>query len=183
MSKLPGMGGATRVDLDHVSRAQLEAFGKPILRARIPALGIDSLLSPRDQNGGMTTWEAAEGYTFTFRGGVLVETRGLGPDLMSALVPSTAEIASGSATKRSYFYTWEEDANQRRDYACTSLGMGQERLEVYGRAHVTRHIVETCSRDGGQLSNEFWFEGNSLRQSRQWISPKAGSGVFLWVID
>lgn len=182
LAAVAGLGGGTAVNLDKVPREKLEAFGTPIMRATIPLLGIDTLLSPRDRKGDVVTWESADGYTFTFRSGVLVETRGLGPDLMSASAPGPGQIAAGGATRRSYFYTWENDASQRRDYACTSATEGQEAVAVYGRQHSTRHVVETCLREGGRLTNEFWFEGGTIRQSRQWISPLAGSGRFVLVI-
>jgi len=177
------MGRVQQANLDTVPRDKLRAFGSPIMRATIPGLGIDVLVSPRESKGDIVTWEAADGYTFTFRGGVLIETRGLGPDLMSASVPAAGQIASGAVTRRSYFYTWENDANQRRDYSCTSATQGAETLTVYGRSHSTRHIVESCQRDGGRLTNDYWFEGGSIRKSKQWISPLAGPGIFVHIID
>ncbi len=179
---LPGLGSGSAVNLDTVSRAKIEAFGTPIMRATIPGLGIDILLSPRDRKGDLVTWESADGYTFTFRNGVLVETRGLGPDLMSAGVPSPGQIAGGGPAKRTYFYTWEDDANQRRDYSCTGESKGQAAVTIYGRRHATHNVVESCLREGNQLLNEFWFEGGKIRQSRQWISPVAGPGWFFLVV-
>lgn len=179
---LPGLGGGTAVNLDTVPRAKIEAFGTPIMRATIPGLGIDTLLSPRDRKGDLVTWESADGYTFTFRDGVLVETRGLGPDLMSAAAPGAGQIASGGATSRTYFYTWENDANQRRDYTCSGESRGQVVVTIYGRQHTTRNVVESCLREGNKLLNEFWFEGGKIRQSRQWISPLAGPGWFFLVV-
>ena len=182
LAAMAGAGGGGAVNLDRVPREKLEAFGTPIMRATIPALGIDTLLSPRDRKGDLVTWESADGHTFTFRNGVLVETRGLGPDLMSASAPGPGPIAAGGATRRSYFYIWENDASQRRDYACTSASAGQESVEIHGRRHSTRHVAETCLREGGKLTNDYWFEGGTIRQSRQWISPMAGSGLFFLVI-
>jgi hypothetical protein len=177
------LGKTQQADLNRVPRDKLVAFGKPIMRITIPGLGIDTLVSPREAKGDLVTWEAADGYTFTFRSGVLIETRGLGPDLMSSAAPSASQIAAGGATRRSYFYAWENDANQRRDYACVSENQGQKTVAIYGRSHATRHVVEACQRDSGRLSNEFWFEGGSIRQSKQWISPVAGPGFFYRVVD
>jgi hypothetical protein len=183
LPSLSGGGGAKPVDLNTVPRDKLAAFGAPIMRVTIPNRGIDTLVSPRETKGDVTTWESAEGFTFTFRSGVLIATRGLGPDLMSAAVPSPGQLASGGATRRSYFYTWENDANQRRDYSCVAQNQGQQAVTIYGRSHATRHIVETCTRESGRLANEFWVEGGSIRQSKQWISPLAGPGYFYRVID
>lgn len=177
------LGRVQQADLNTVSRDKLVAFGQPIMRVTIPGLGIDTLVSPRETKGDLVTWEAADGYTFTFRNGVLIETRGLGPDLMSAAAPAASQIAAGAATNRSYFYAWDSDANQRRDYRCIAEQRGQETVAIYGRNHTARHVVEACQRDVGRLSNEFWFEAGSIRQSKQWISPEAGPGFFYRVVD
>lgn len=178
-----GLMGGSAVDLNSVPRAKIEAFGTPILRATVPARGVDVLLSMRETRGDVTTWEAAEGITFTFRNGVLIETRGLGPDLMSASGPGSGQIAAGSSARRSYFYLWDDDVTQRRDYACTAESRGAESVTIYGHVRQTRHVAEVCQRDLGRITNDFWFEGGQIRQSRQWISPDAGYALFSRVVD
>ena len=56
-------------------------------------------------------------------------------------------------------------------------------VTIYARTHPTRHVAEVCQRAQGGITNEFWFEGGSLRQSRQWVSPDAGYASFFRVID
>ena len=181
---LPGLGGgkAPAVGTGSITRERLESYGVPIMRATVPGLGIDTLLSPRDSTGDVTTWQSAEGFTFSFRDGVLIETRGLGPDLMSASGPTGRQIVARSNTGRSYFYTWENDANQRRDYRCTVAGGTAESIEIYGRSHGTQLLTETCQNDTSRLGNKFWIEGQTIRKSQQWISPKAGFGIFILVV-
>lgn len=178
-----GGAGNQGIDLDSVPRDKIEAFGTPILRATIPARGTDLLLSPRDVRANVTTWESAEGITLAFRDGMLIETRGLGPDLMSSSSPSRASVLGGGPYSRSYFFIEEEDRTQRRDYLCTTEVVGTEVITIYGKNHQTRHIRETCRRDGGRLSNDFWFEGSTLRQSQQWISPDVGRALIFAVVD
>ena len=178
-----GLMGGGAVDLNAVSRGKIEAFGTPILRATVPALGVDVLLSIRETRGDVVTWEAAEGITFTFRAGVLIETRGLGPDLMSASAPSGGQIAAGSGFNRSYYYLWDDDRTQRRSYACTPESRGAEAVTIYGRTHQTRRVAEVCQSAEGRISNDFWFESGAIRQSRQWVSPDAGYATFARVVD
>lgn len=180
---MAGLSGNQGVDLNRVPREKIEAFNTPILRATFPSLGQDLLLSIRDTNGGVETWEAAEGITLTFRDGVLIETRGLGADLMSSSGPSGGQIAAGTGHERNYWYASDEDRNDRRTYACTTATVGAETITLYGREHQTRHVTETCLRDGGKITNEYWFEGSRLRQSKQWVSPLTSYAVFSRVVD
>lgn len=167
-----------RVDLNSVSREKIPAFGTPIMRASVPARGVDVLLSIREQKGNVVTWEAAGGYTFTFRDDVLIETRGLGPDLMSASAPSSGNIAAGTVAAHSYYFLGDNDATERRNYTCAPQTVGPEALTVYSRIHKARQVTELCTRPEGKVTNQFWFEGAIIRQSLQWISPAAGYAVW-----
>ncbi len=178
-----GLRGNQAINLDAVSRSKIEAFGTPILRAKVPALGLDLLMSVRDARGDVVTWESAEGVTFAFRKGVLIESRGLGPDLMSAAAPSPGQLLGKGSYPRTYYFVSAEERNEPRPYTCTPAPAGTESITIYGKAHSTRLIREECLRDVGRITNEFWFEAGSPRQSRQWISPLAGYAEFSRVID
>lgn len=180
---VPGLAGGTTVDLDSLPRDKIEAFGTPILRAVVPGAGVDVLLSVRDTNGGVVTWESAEGITFAFRDGMLIETRGLGADLMSARAPSASSVASGAASRRSYWAVGDDDVNLRRDYDCAPQSAGTETVEIYGRAHATRVVEESCVGTDSRMKNKFWFEGGQIRQSRQFVSPDAGHAFFFRIVD
>jgi hypothetical protein len=183
LSGLVGGAGNQGIDLNALSRQKIEAFGTPILRATLPARATDLLMSPRDVRKDVTTWEAAEGITFAFRNGILIESRGLGADLMSAAAPSPSQILGGGPYVRTYFFVADDDRNQRRDYTCTTELIGAEPVAVYGKTHQTRHVREVCTRDVGRIANDFWFEGNTLRKSRQWVGPDAGYAEFVRVVD
>jgi hypothetical protein len=81
-----------------VTRADLEKFGVPILRAKIEVRGADALVTPTDTKGSIVTWSTTDGTTFTLQDGVLIQTRGLGADLMSAQAPSVAELSRDGGT-------------------------------------------------------------------------------------
>ncbi len=183
ISGLMGGAGNQGVDLNALSRQKIEAFGTPILRATLPARGTDLLMSVRDTRGDVATWEAAEGITFAFRNGILIESRGLGADLMSSAAPAPSQILGGGPYTRTYFFVADDDQNQRRDYTCTTELVGAESVTVYGKAHQTRHVRETCLRDAGRIANDFWFEGGTLRKSRQWVGPDVGYADYVRVVD
>jgi len=167
-----------------VTRADLEKFGLPILRARVAARGADAFVTMADTKGNVVTWATTDGSTFTLRDGVLIQTRGLGPDLMSAQAPSLADLqADGGTHRRIYYFLGEDDQPTRRTYDCTVFITGGETIEVFSRAHRVKRVTETCVRPQGAITNEFWIEGAAIRKSRQLASGGVGFIEFERVID
>jgi Group 4 capsule polysaccharide lipoprotein gfcB, YjbF len=115
-------------------RAKLEAGGKPVLLVAAAALGRTALLTVRDTKGDVLTW-SADGATFSQRGGVLIQTRGLGADLMSAEAPSVGQLRSGASYQRIYYFLGPDDQGTRRTYDCTSSVVGPESIEIMARRH------------------------------------------------
>jgi hypothetical protein len=167
-----------------VARADIEKYGIPILRAVIPARGADALLTISDDKGSVVTWRTTDGVTFSMREGVLIQTRGLGPDLMSAQAPSAAQLRTeGGTHQRVYFFLGEDDQTTRRTYDCTVTGAGAEEIEIFARAHTVEKFTETCSRSQDSITNTFWFEGQTIRKSKQLASRGLGFIDFERVVD
>jgi hypothetical protein len=184
LAKVKGRRGPAAVAAAPASRADIEKYGIPILRAVIKARGADALVTISDSKGDVVTWATTDGTTFTLRNGVLSQTRGLGPDLMSAAVPSVADLAKDGGTHpRSYFFLGEDDRSTRRDYDCTVAVVGRESIEIFARSHSTLHVKEDCQRPEGKITNDFWLEGAAVRKSRQWASPGTGYIEFEKVVD
>jgi hypothetical protein len=163
-------------------RAKLEAGGKPVLLVAAAALGRTALLTVRDTKGDVLTW-SADGATFSQRGGVLIQTRGLGADLMSAEAPSVGQLRSGASYQRIYYFLGPDDQGTRRTYDCTSSVVGPESIEIMARSHATTHVTEVCERPLGKVTNDYWIEGTTIRQSRQFVSSGVGYVEFQRVID
>jgi hypothetical protein len=143
-----------------------------------------ALVTPIDTKDDVVTWSTPDGTTFTLRGGVLIQTRGLGPDLMSSQVPTVAQLLTpGGTHPRQYFFLGVDDKTTRRVYDCTVTIAGQEVIEVFGRSHRVTKVSEECARPQGKVTNDFWIEGRTIRKSRQLISGGAGFGEFELVID
>jgi len=175
---------ATAVAPAPVTRADLEKFGVPILRAVIAARGADALLTMSDAKGSIITWSTTDGTTFTLRNGVLIQTRGLGPDLMSAQAPSLAALQTdGSTHQRIYFLLGADDRGTRRSYDCTVSVGGREVIVIFGRSHTVTRVTENCTRPQDKIANEFWIEGSVIRKSRQLASGGAGFIDFEQVVD
>lgn len=165
-------------------RAQLEAAGKPVLLASSKALGQTGFLAIADTKQDVVTWKTPDGATFSQRDGVLIQTRGLGSDLMSAQAPSVGQLLQpGTPYQRVYFFLGADDQGTRRTYDCSTAIVGTETIQVLGRNHPTTHVTETCERTGGKLTNEYWIEGRMIRQSRQWVSGRISYIDFQRVID
>ena len=165
------------------AREKLEAKGKPALRVRAPALGQDAFLTVVDAKADVVTWTAQGQANFSLRDGVLIQTRGLGADLMSAEAPSLAQLKGGASYPRIYYFLGADDAGTRRTYDCTAATVGSEKIEILGKSHSVTRVTETCLRQNGKVSNDYWIEGNTVRKSRQWASNTVGYLEFEKVID
>ena len=166
-----------------VGRAELEAFGKPVLRIQSKALGQDAFLTIADAKENVVTWTAQGQANFSMRDGVLIQTRGVGSDLMSAQVPTLAQLKGGASYPRVYFFLGPDDIGTRRSYDCSATTIGAETIEVVGKSHATTHVTETCTRPNGKVTNDYWIEGNVIRKSRQWASNSVAYLEFEKVID
>jgi Group 4 capsule polysaccharide lipoprotein gfcB, YjbF len=176
-------GGGTATAPAPVSRVDLEEYGVPILRVTSTVLGQDGFLTISDAKGDVQTWSTPDGVSFSLRNGVLIQTRGLGADLMSSQGPTVAQIASGGSYQRVYFYLGADDAATRRTFDCVAAVVGPETIEVVGRSHSVTHVTETCTQTGGKRTNEYWVEGSTIRKSRQIVSAQIGYIDFERVID
>jgi Group 4 capsule polysaccharide lipoprotein gfcB, YjbF len=164
-------------------RATLEQSGKPVLRASSSALGLTSFLAISDAKADVLTWTSPDGATFSQRNGVLIQTRGLGADLMSAQVPSVGQLLAGGTYQRIYYFLGGDDQGTRRTYDCTSSVIGQESIEILARTYTVTHVNEVCQRPSGKLGNDYWIEGGAIRKSRQWVSGAIGYLEFERLID
>jgi uncharacterized protein YcfL len=156
-----------------VARAALEKAGQPVIMVSVAKTGYFNLMAPYGQNGPITTWEAPTFESVALRDGMLVATRGFGPDLMSAKAPDIAMARSGSGFfHRSYYDTDGADQIRQVEYDCTFAPSGTESVTVLGLAYVTRKVTETCERPDATIYNLYWFDQRGiLRQSDQHVSP------------
>lgn len=167
------------------TRARLAQFKTPMIMAELPNRGTFTFVVPNAVNGDVETWASADDKTISLRQGIVVATRGFGPDLMQSVVPSISQVASGSGTvQRVYYYLDGADQTQRRDFTCTLANLGPATITVVERQHTTRHVAEACTGDSGSFTNEYWFEnGTFLRKSNQLLNIEWGPLVLSRVID
>lgn len=180
---LPEAGASNLAPIGKVSRADIAKSGQPVMKLTVPSRGIETFLTIRDRRGDVVNWMAADGTLFSFRNDVLIETRGLGADLMSSAAPSAGQILGGQPHRRTYFFVDDDDQTGRRDYSCQMSQQGSEPLVIYGRSYNASKLAETCERDIGRITNYYWVEGGKIRKSREWVSRGIGQIEFERVID
>lgn len=178
------LGGCDRVtgalDITGQIAAQTpQPVGPERLRVTLPARGASATLAPVARNGDVTVWQTRDGITLSFRDGLLIGTRGLGDDLMSADVEGTQAMLRAPATDLYHLhvrtYLGGEDQTLYRRYHCRETGRADSDLSVAGETRRTRRIEVSCTAPEGELTNIYWVDrSGGIVKSRQWVSPAVG---------
>ena len=184
-----GSSAATLATLDPgtmaMLRTALEKAGQPILLVVNKTLNFAGLMAPYGMNGDVRTWATEQYVTLSTRDGIVVATRGFGPDLMSAAAPSLAQIAAGQGNvARRYYYLDGADQTRSFAYGCSLTRAGGETITILAKPYATSRITESCSGPAGSFKNEYWFDNRHiLRQSHQFFRPEADDLLLQSVID
>lgn len=170
-----------------INRAFLQQFEQPHLevfvenRDHTGYMGL-GLSREDDLPGLITTWHANDATSLSFRNGMLIATRGLAGNLISARVPAkdgTAGPAHGGM--RSYSLLAHDNRERRLTLACALSDLGPQALEIYEKQYNTRHLQERCEGrdpDGRDtvVINDYWVDSHHRKvwKSRQWAGPEIG---------
>ena len=170
-----------------VTRALLEQLDQPhieVLVEREDLTGYMGLhLTRRDDlPGEITIWRSSDNATLAFRNGMLMTSRGLGDDLLSAEVPAVAD-QPGPARGGGRSYSLRGGDNQafQLNMVCSVTDLGPETIEIVELRYTTRHLQEHC--EGGEgigakgvVVNDYWIDSRTAKlwQSRQWAGPGIG---------
>ena len=170
-----------------INRAFLDQFPQPHLEVIVEKSDLTGylglVLTRRDDlPGEITTWSAADNSALTFRNGMLIASRGLAGNLISAKVPVQNGIA-GPAQGGQRRYHLRAGNNQERvvTLACDIRDLGPQRLEIYERFYASRHLQERCEGQGDSgrktvVVNDYWIDSPNQKiwESRQWAGPEIG---------
>jgi hypothetical protein len=139
-------------------RAQL---GAPVKIATLEEVNLASVIVLRARNGNVETYFTPDGISVSLRDGIVVATRGLGFDLMTADVSDVYRaMRAGQSAVRIHRYLDGENHVIIRSFICDYAG----RTEV----------IETCHTEGFTITNSYRLAGGRIIASRQWISPQRG---------
>lgn len=167
-------------------RAALEAAGKPVVSVSWAERGYSNFMAPYyPPRGGVQTWASATIETVSLREGVLVQSRGFGPDLMAAQAPSLGQIASASGRfHRIHEYLDGGDRPVQMDFDCSFAPGGAEEVVILDRRYAANRVDETCSSGAVSFTNRYWFQsGGKLRQSAQILAPGLQPLVIQHIMD
>lgn len=157
----------------------------PQMLAEVPDAGVRTVLAPVGRNGDTVTWLDGGAISLAFQDGILVASRGLPGDLMSAEVTATrAALRGGPAQDYTRFMTYLDRAGgtQFRSMICDMRITGPERV-AGGTVEALRHD-EDCASLTARVTNSYWLDREgTVWQSRQWIGDEAGYLVTERLID
>ena len=165
----------TRAVLNEVQGSYIEVT---LERPDIFAYLTPALIRRDEAPGQIIQWRTEDEVTLSLRNEVLVATRGLGGDMISAQVQVTGDNPGPSAGGERTLYIRTGDLEERPLHmACTLTDLGPETIEIVELAHATRHLQERCSTaEGTHVTNDYWVDRASgiAWQSRQWAGPHIG---------
>lgn len=132
-----------------------------LLIAQLESNDRASILVRKGENRDVETYFTPDNISISLQDGVLIATRGLGFDLMSADVSDTiAGLRSGGRAVRIHRYLDGEDQIVIKSYIC----------DYRGNANVT----ETCHGKDHTFENSYQMSAGQVIASRQWIGPHNG---------
>jgi hypothetical protein len=167
------------------ARKMLEDGGIPLYIIQSKGLGLLAYFSKLGQNGDVITWSTQDYKSISMRDGMIIATRGLGPDIMSSYAPTTDAVRRGTGTtRRVYYHLDNADQSVRQDFDCELKVAGMETITLIGKPYRTRRINESCTGPSGSFLNSFWFDGRAkLRQSSQHLAAGIENLLVQKIID
>ncbi len=181
---------AARTPIPVLTRAVLDTIDGALLEVTLERRDQRAYLYVSAQRrdgdpGRIVVWRTGDDITLAMRNGVLIATRGLGGDILSARVQVAGERPGpAGGGEKSFDIRALDNKALRLTLACTLSDLGPATIEIIGHAHATRHIRETCeggvARDNtgtpGRVVNDYWVDTGAglVWQSRQWAGPQTG---------
>jgi hypothetical protein len=165
LSRASGTGLATETlpaqqdAIRHIVAAQRPA--EPLLMMTLPDRGAVATLAVLEEFADSTKWADASGITVTLQDGVVVQTRGLGHDLMASDISGLRAALKG-ADPHPYTRVMRRLSATGvllRGTASCRLKRGPDR------------IIEQCT---GETRFENWYAMGAGAASRQWLGPSLG---------
>lgn len=186
-----GVTGSARTQAPpQITRARLAELGitERFLLVRLET-GAEAGLVPIAANRGRFVWSSEDDVTLTGRGGIIVATRGLGGDLLSAESDSLLQaLAQGRSAAYRRTLRRLDGLGQIlvQPHDCRLTIGPRETVVVLGRAHDTLRSTERCEPLAGSPAgtppefgpepfvNTYNVGDGTIWVSRQYVGPAAG---------
>jgi len=151
-----------------------EASAGPRMLVQIPARGATAVLFRVAVNKDVATWLTADNISLSFRQGVLVASRGLGFDLMTADAQGTLDAIAGQGKavyRRQMRYLTGEHHTTYLTAGCSMNATGTVVLD----GQRLRRFEEHCKAGQNVFTNVFGLNAaGTVIRSQQWVSPEIG---------
>lgn len=173
---------APKVERPPLTRAALNTLEGSYLevtleRANLLAYLHVNLERRDDSPGKITVWRTDDNITLAMRNGMLIATRGLGGDILSASALASGDAPGPASSGERVLYIRGLDNKEiRLPLACERVDLGPDPVVIVERKHPARHLQERCDGGGGTVVNDYWVDSGAglVWQSRQWAGPDIG---------
>jgi hypothetical protein len=175
----------TRNAREVLTPAIMDEIRQPYLLVEIPSRQASASRTLFHQRGSIQDWRGADGISIILQDDVLVATRGLGADLLSAdpVPPAVLRASRSEAYTRVYRHLDTENRLVTESYRCSTAPGGAAQVDLIARQVATRRIIETCrGANDAQLPviNQYWVGTSDglMWKSRQWVSQSVEYATF-----
>lgn len=170
-----------------LSKEQLAQINVPVLQINPESFGGTDFLqrvSSRSDSGlgVVEVWKSSDNAQVFLRNGVVVGSRGVGGDIISADADVAIRALGAQARRsgvRTYVISDGDVTTTKYTFRCTVEKIKSEDLTLFNQVYKTTHMQENCT--GGPsgdkvVRNDYWVQKSNgfIRKSRQWMGPWIG---------
>ena len=179
----PGSNGP--IGQDAAGLQALIAGGADRVVMRIPARQVAVTLLQAGARDGVIRWRGTDNAQIQTRDGLIIATRGLSNDLMTADLGALAPlIRSGAPGRiiRLHRVLDGADSMQIQSWICDIAPTGPESIRIGETRHVIAlRVAETCHGPRGGFTNLHWVHDGAIVQSWQRINDDPGQIQLLFL--
>lgn len=162
-----------------ITRAQFKGVPGPLLFAHLENTNAYASLNLWADNDGVHTFVTADGVSLSLKDGIVLATRGLGADLISADISASDQAVKARGAKdyqRIMRWLDVQDRTLTAEFTCEMISVGAESITILGSDISTYHLQEKCRSDQMEFSNDYWVGRSKpvIWESRQWLGDVAG---------
>ena len=165
-----------------ITRSMIDASNVPLILIEVLNGDQIATLSAFPGSTLNEVWLSADGRTVTTQNGMLIATRGMNYDLMSADVGAASysleKIIAGNREPhhlRLFKYLAADNRDKIIEYSCVFSKEKQETIFIFEKPYKTLRVSEDCESGGLQFKNTYWVEKNGMiRKSQQWHGENIG---------
>ncbi|MDZ4309642.1 MAG: YjbF family lipoprotein [Cypionkella sp.] len=159
--------------------ARLAAVGAPAAGIWMLTTDVASRLLAEGMRDGVTRWRSLENTQIYTRDGMIIGTRGLGFDLITADPGDAVKLiltAGTGQTIRIHRVLDGEDRLVIRAFVCDIAPVGIETIykDAAGNPVQALRVDEICHGPSGNFRNHHWLRNSRIDQTIQFVGPEIG---------